>query len=136
MHLSRAFQADGRPAPRSYQPFDEESGVEQHGFLNTLAATAAAIDGAEANDVVAVLKDADAERLVELLEATGAAAMRQLYRSFGSCSITEPYEEFAALSLLPGDGIHVTRTSWLDIPDDSPFPDHEPAVRRRLVRGF
>ncbi len=80
---------------------DEESGVEQHGFLNTLAATSAAIDGAEASDVVAVLKHADAERLVELLEATGAAAMRQLYRSFGSCSITEPYEEFAALSLLP-----------------------------------
>ena len=82
--------------------FDKESGVEQHGFLNTLAATAVAIDGADPVDVVDVLKTADAEHLIGLLEATGAAAVRRLYRSFGSCSITEPYEELAELSLLPG----------------------------------
>lgn len=65
---------------------DPETGFEQHGFLNLLAASGA-LDGA---DVLAVR---DARDLPELPTTS-------LLRSIGTCSITEPVDELADLGLL------------------------------------
>jgi hypothetical protein len=68
----------------------------QHGFLNVLVATRAALDG---NDVVATLEETDPEPLVELARAEGERA-RRWFRSFGSCSVLEPHDELVDLGLV------------------------------------
>lgn len=73
---------------------DPETGFEQHGFLNLLAATAAAGDGAGVDDVAAILAERDARRLPD-----GPAPT--LLGSIGTCSITEPVDELTDLGLLP-----------------------------------
>jgi hypothetical protein len=73
---------------------DRETGFEQHGFLNLLAATEAAERGADADEVAAIL----AVREPEQLPALPAAA---LLGSIGTCSITDPVDELTALGLLP-----------------------------------
>lgn len=66
---------------------DPETGFEQHGFLNLLAAT----DAHDAEAMAAVL----AERA-----AAPAVPSTSLLRSIGTCSITEPIDELTALGLL------------------------------------
>lgn len=73
---------------------DPETGFEQHGFLNLLAATAAAEGGADPDDVAAILAERDARRLPEAPTTT-------LLGSIGTCSITEPVDELTDLGLLP-----------------------------------
>lgn len=68
---------------------DPDTGFEQHGFLNLLAAT----DAADAADAATVLAVRDARDLPELPTTS-------LLRSVGTCSITEPIDELAALGLL------------------------------------
>lgn len=71
---------------------DPETGFEQHGFLNLLAATEAAHAGADVAEVAALLavRDGDA------LSTTGAT----LLGSIGTCSISEPVDELTALGRL------------------------------------
>ncbi|WP_182378159.1 hypothetical protein [Nocardioides sp. WS12] len=64
---------------------DPETGFEQHGFLNLLAATG--------TTDAAVLAVRDARELPELPASS-------LLRSIGTCSITEPIDELTALGLL------------------------------------
>ncbi|MGQ4599704.1 hypothetical protein [Nocardia sp. R6R-6] len=78
---------------------DPATGFEQHGFLNLLAATGAALDGADAAELVDLLADRDGARVVEPVRAL-APRVREAFRSFGTCSIAEPVEELAALGLL------------------------------------
>ncbi|QSR28480.1 hypothetical protein CFH99_22915 [Nocardioides aromaticivorans] len=73
---------------------DPETGFEQHGFLNLLAATAAAGDGAGVEEVAAILAERDARRLPDGPTTT-------LLGSIGTCSITEPVDELTELGLLP-----------------------------------
>lgn len=73
---------------------DPATGFEQHGFLNLLAATAAAGHGAGVEEVAAILAERDARRLPRAPEAT-------LFGSIGTCSITEPVDELTDLGLLP-----------------------------------
>jgi hypothetical protein len=78
---------------------DPVTGFEQHGFLNLLVATDAAIAGADRDEVAAWLAERDERRLADRVAATSPAT-RQAFRSFGTCSIDEPVAELAALGLL------------------------------------
>lgn len=69
---------------------DPETGYEQHGFVNLLAATGRAQAGAPVEEVAAVLAERDPARLPALPQ-------RAALRSIGTCVITEPVEELAAL---------------------------------------
>jgi hypothetical protein len=68
-----------------------------HGFINVLAATRLAFDGAAPDEVVATLEERDADALVGF-DLTGA---RRWFTSFGSCSVAEPLADLRALGLLP-----------------------------------
>jgi hypothetical protein len=68
----------------------------QHGFLNVLVATKAALDG---NDVAAALEETDPAPLVELVRNDGERT-RRWFRSFGSCSILEPHDDLVDLGLV------------------------------------
>jgi hypothetical protein len=83
---------------------DMESGFEHHGFLNVLAATRAALDGAAPADVVHLLEATDAATVLKALDAAGPdglASARRWFTSFGSCSVLEPLEDLIDLDLLP-----------------------------------
>jgi hypothetical protein len=81
---------------------DPETGFEQHGFLNVLAATAAALDDADEAELLDLLADRDAARVGDRVRAL-TPSVRDAFRSFGTCSITEPVGELVGLGLLdPG----------------------------------
>ncbi|QNN54810.1 hypothetical protein H9L09_03480 [Nocardioides mesophilus] len=82
---------------------DPDTGFDQHGFLNVLLATRLNLDGASADDVVAVLDRTDPDDVRRLVEehAEGLAGARRWFTSIGTCSVTEPLADLAALGLLP-----------------------------------
>ncbi|MFD0900654.1 hypothetical protein [Actinomadura sediminis] len=83
---------------------DPGTGFDQHGFLNLLLATDAALDGRPAADLAALLADRDAASVaarVAALPPGRTAAARAAFVSFGTCSITDPLTELADLGLLP-----------------------------------
>lgn len=83
---------------------DDATGFEHHGFLNVLAATRAALDGAGAADVASVLEDGDPSAVRAAIDSAGAdglASARRWFTSFGSCSVLEPLEDLLELDLLP-----------------------------------
>jgi hypothetical protein len=86
---------------------DPETGFDQHGFLNLLAAVDAALSGADRAAVAEVLADRDGPRVagrIREMDDQRAAAARDLFRSFGTCSISEPAEELTALGLIDNNG--------------------------------
>jgi hypothetical protein len=81
----------------------QDTGFEQHGFLNVLLATAAAVSGADMTQVAAVLADRDGRRLAGQASTVGAdaaAEVRGLFRSFGTCSTDEPLADLVTLGLV------------------------------------
>lgn len=78
---------------------DPVTGFEQHGFLNVLAATDAALAGADRSQVAGWLAERDERRVTERV-ADLPPRTRRAFRSFGTCSIDEPVAELAALGLL------------------------------------
>ncbi len=96
---------------------DAATGFEQHGFLNIIAAVAAASDGATPDDVAAILRSRDGATLADAVVALTdeqADAVRQQFSSFGTCSIVEPLEDLVRLGLVradilsaPSQGLHV-----------------------------
>ncbi|KUN30083.1 hypothetical protein AQJ23_04990 [Streptomyces antibioticus] len=79
---------------------DPETGFEQHGFLNLLLATDAALKGAGEAELVALLADRDGDRVAARVRAL-SPQVRDVFRSFGTCSVAEPATESAGLGLLP-----------------------------------
>ncbi|MFC8342769.1 hypothetical protein [Streptomyces sp. NPDC057280] len=79
---------------------DPETGFEQHGFLNLLLATDAALKGAGEAELVALLADRGGGRVAERVRAL-SPEVRDVFRSFGTCSVAEPTTESAGLGLLP-----------------------------------
>ena len=83
---------------------DPETGFEQHGFLNLLLATDAALCGAAPAEVTRALAARDPEAVAGAVTELGAGrteAARALFRSFGTCSITDPLTELIELDLIP-----------------------------------
>jgi hypothetical protein len=78
---------------------DPETGFEQHGFLNLLVATDAALAGADRAEVAALLADRDGARVADRAAAVSPRA-REAFCSFGTCSILEPVEELGALGVV------------------------------------
>ncbi|WP_067793473.1 nitrogenase component 1 family protein [Actinomadura formosensis] len=82
---------------------DPETGFHQHGFLNLLLATDAALRGRPPAELAAILADRDAASVasrVSSLGETRTSAARGRFLSFGTCSITDPLNELADLGLL------------------------------------
>ncbi|WP_214105834.1 hypothetical protein [Acrocarpospora catenulata] len=76
------------------------TGFEHHGFLNVLAATAAAQQGADKAAITDILACREAETVVNWCTPTALAAARPHFVSFGTCSIDEPVTDLVALGLL------------------------------------
>jgi hypothetical protein len=83
---------------------DPETGFLHHGFLNVLAGSLAAADGAEAVDVAELLATTDAVPLVEGVRAR-LATERPLWVGYGSCNITEPLDDLSRLGLIRQEGV-------------------------------
>jgi hypothetical protein len=77
--------------------------LEQHGFLNVLLATDAALAGAGAGELTALLGERSPDTVASLVAKLGPdriAAAREWFLSFGTCSIDDPLAELIALGLL------------------------------------
>jgi hypothetical protein len=74
--------------------------LEQHGFLNVLLATDAALDGAGPGDLAALLSLRSPPDDPADLTVKRVAHARTLFLSFGTCSITDPVADLEALNLL------------------------------------
>lgn len=91
---------------------DTATGINEHGFLNLLAAVALADEGRTADELAEVLdeRSPDALRLApdglhvagQMVDAARLAALRErAYAGQGSCSIDEPVADLTALGVLP-----------------------------------
>ncbi|MEV0001284.1 hypothetical protein AB0H28_03215 [Micromonospora sp. NPDC050980] len=80
---------------------DPETGFTHHGFVNVLAATLAADEGAEVDGVAELLTATDPLRVVESARARREAD-RPLWVGYGSCSIAEPLTDLIRLGLVNG----------------------------------
>jgi hypothetical protein len=79
---------------------ESTDGVDHHGFLNLLAATALAVAGADRSAVVDVLASKDAAVVVALLGQHDPGPVRAAMRSIGTCSIIDPVTDLVGLGLL------------------------------------
>jgi hypothetical protein len=79
---------------------DAQTGFEEHGFVNALAATARAVAGDGEADVAAVLAERRAAPLLAILAGCDARAVRSRFTSFGSCSIDEPVTALRDLGMI------------------------------------
>lgn len=80
---------------------DPETGFTHHGFANVLAATLAAVEGAEVDVVAELLAATDPVRVVERARADRDAE-HPLWIGYGSCSIEEPLTDLIRLGLVNG----------------------------------
>ncbi|MFG3341353.1 hypothetical protein [Glycomyces sp. NPDC048151] len=82
---------------------DRDTGFEQHGFLNLLAATDALASGVSEREARALLAERDGHAVaswVRGLDESRARRAREAFLSFGTCSITDPLNELTALGLV------------------------------------
>jgi hypothetical protein len=77
-----------------------DDGFAHHGFLNVLLATIRAFDGADPDDVAALLDERDPDALVAAAREEDLARGRRWFTSFGSCSVREPLDDLTALGLV------------------------------------
>ncbi|MGL5816392.1 MAG: hypothetical protein ACRCYR_02435 [Phycicoccus sp.] len=77
---------------------------ENHGLLNVLLATAAALEGAPVAEVSGLLAVTDAQVLADLAAGwtdSTTRTVRATFTSYGCCTVTDPLGELAGLGLLP-----------------------------------
>jgi hypothetical protein len=80
-----------------------DGNLDQHGFLNVLVATDAALAGGDAGDLAALLAERSPDTVAGLVANLGPdriAAARERFLSFGTCSIDDPLADLIALGLL------------------------------------
>ena len=76
---------------------------ENHGVLNVLVATSAALAGGTHDEVAGLLGVRDAGALAALVTAwpdDTAARVRQAFTAYGCCTVTDPLGELSALGVL------------------------------------
>ena len=76
---------------------------ENHGVLNVLVATAAALDGAPHDELTGILAGRDAGALAATVRDWSpdtARRVRAALRSYGCCTVTDPVGELADLGVL------------------------------------
>jgi hypothetical protein len=84
---------------------DDATGFANHGVLNVLVATHAALADRGADVVAAALDEQAAGPLVASVRSWSSSAVRdvrRLFRSFGCCGVTDPIDDLADLDLLAG----------------------------------
>ena len=74
---------------------NDADGFAHHGFVNVLAATIAAFDGAAADETTAILRSDSPE-----LTADNVSRARRWFTSFGTCDIDEPLTDLRTLGLI------------------------------------
>lgn len=82
---------------------EDAAGNTQHGFLNVLLATQAAVLGEDDAEILGWLREGSVEVIVHALRALhehDARRVRTSFIGFGSCSVTEPIAELTELGLL------------------------------------
>ena len=80
-----------------------ERPVDQHGFLNVLLATRAALDGQAAEDVVRLLETTQTPAVHSAVDEAGEDALvsaRRWFVSVGSCSVHEALDDLVTLGLV------------------------------------
>ena len=77
-----------------------DDGISEHGFVNVLAATAAALQGGEPSHLAALLDERDPLPLLAVLASSDPRAVRRRFTSFGACSITDPVADMRELGML------------------------------------
>ncbi|WP_308165795.1 hypothetical protein [Actinomadura sp. NEAU-AAG7] len=84
---------------------ERATGFDQHGYLNILLATDAALDGGTAAELAKILDQRDPFFVAGAVPALAdrAAEIRSAFLSFGTCSIAEPLGDLAGLGLLPDE---------------------------------
>ncbi len=65
-----------------------------------LVATVRAFDGADPDEVAALLDERDPDTVVAAARAEDLARGRRWFTSFGSCSVRDPLDDLTALGLL------------------------------------
>ncbi|MBU2663224.1 hypothetical protein KOI35_06850 [Actinoplanes bogorensis] len=80
---------------------DPETGFTHHGFLNVLAASVSATDGAEVAEVAEVLAATHPVPLVEACRARRSDP-RPMFVGFGAANVVEPLTELVRLGLING----------------------------------
>lgn len=79
---------------------------ENHGVLNVLLATSAALEGAGHDEVAGLLALRDPDSLAALVGAwpdATASRVRAAFTAYGCCTVTDPVDELTALRLLTKD---------------------------------
>ena len=86
-----------------------DSGFEQHGFVNLLLATGAALARADSGDLAAMLANRDRDAMSEQVrapDAEEAASIRRWFTSFGSFSVLESVDDLVELGLVSKESLH------------------------------
>ena len=78
----------------------DADGLLHHGAVNVLAATAAALDGADESALAALLAETDAVALLSVLAAADPQAVRRRFTSFASSSVSDAVADLRELGML------------------------------------
>lgn len=82
---------------------DQEAGLERHGFLNVLVASAAQRAGADTDELARLLEERDAGLLLKAVGGPDSAelvAARAAFVSFGCCDVLDPLRDLVVLGPL------------------------------------
>jgi hypothetical protein len=82
---------------------EDRPGATQHGFLNAVAATWAALDGGDHEAVAALLASQDPELLLTVLEPADVPRLRAVFLAFGSRDVDTTHRDLVDLGLADPD---------------------------------
>lgn len=95
----RSFKATAG-LQHSVRCFDDTTGLTHHGLLNMLVATAHAVSGRSAHEVLCCTDAAELAAEAGALSEAEARGVREVFACYGSASLTEPVAELFRLGLL------------------------------------